>query len=221
MRADAAARRARGFLRWLASVPASQRWAFALLGVNAFGTAYGVYWYHEQLAATPPWLWPLVPDSPLATLYFALFLASLLQRWPAGRGRGPSADPAGAAPPLRPPRPWLAALAYLANLKYGLWTPAIMVQFWVATGQLTFEGAHLSLSHLGMALQGFLYLRSYPPGLLPGLAAAAWLFLNDYADYWRGLHPLLPLPEATGFAAGAAVLLSAVALLLFLARDRL
>ncbi len=186
--------------------------------MNAFGTAYGFYWYRGQLAVTPPWLWPLVPDSPLATLYFALFLASLLghrQR----PGAAPS-GPAGSAPPLRPPRPWLAALACLANIKYGLWTPAVMIQAWLATGWLTFESTHLSLSHLGMALQGFLYLRAYPPPLLPGLAAAAWLFLNDYADYRKGLHPFLPLPEAVSFAGLAAVLLSAAALAVFLARNR-
>lgn len=207
---------ARALAGWLDAIPASRRWAWILLLVNAFGTAYGFWWYHEQLAVAPLYLWPLVPDSPLATMYFALFLASLLRRWPAGDAlRSPRPGVAV------PPRPWLAALACLANLKYGLWTPLVMAHFWAVTGQATFESVHLSLSHLGMALQGFLYLRRYRTGLATGLAAAAWLFFNDYMDYVRGLHPFLPVPEATGWAGGSAVALSALALVVLLLHERI
>lgn len=183
------------------NLPYNRRLTAALLAVNLFGTGYGFYWYRDQLAATPVRYWPVVPDSPAATLLFTLFLAAHL----AGR---------------RPP--YLSALAYLASIKYGLWTPAIMVHYWLTARAATFESVHLSLSHLGMALEALIFMRAAPPARLPVLAAAAWLLFNDYMDYARGFHPYLPVPGpgAVVFAGAAAVVLSLVALGIGLARAR-
>lgn len=180
--------------RWLFRLPEDRGATFLLLLVNLFGTVYGYWWYREQLAATPLGAWPVVPDSPTATALFALFLAAVL------RGRE--------IPPL-------AAFAFLTSVKYGLWTPAVMAHYWLTAGQATFESIHLSLSHLGMALEAFIYMRAFPPRRASVLVAGAWLGLNDFADYALGFHPFLPVagPAAEAFAAGAAALASLLAVL--------
>lgn len=187
----------RPLFRWLWDIPRSPRWIRALAAVNLGGTAYGFWWYREQLAATPPWYWPVVPDSPTATLLIGLFLLSILPgaRWRGGR-----------------PRPLLWAAACLSSLKYGLWTPLVMAHFWFTTGTATFESVHLTLSHLGMALEAVIFLRWYRPPWPHVAAAGAWLLFNDYMDYVRGFHPFLPVPGAEGWAGGTAVVLSCLAM---------
>lgn len=183
---------------WLRRVTGDRRALLALVIVNLFGTVYGFYWYRDQLALTPLTSWPFVPDSPTATLLFALFgLVFLLGRPGVERKPGPVL---------------LQGFAYLANFKYGLWTPAIMIHLWLTTGQLDFESVHLSLSHLGMAIQALLYAFTHPPRAFPVALAGAWLFLNDYLDYGRGLHPFLPAPGSEAFAGMLAVTFSFVAL---------
>lgn len=190
----------RGSIRWLLAVPHNRALVKLILAVNLFGTGYGFYWYRGQLASVQPAVWPVVPDSPLATLYFALLLAAILS------GRGTAA---------------IGSLAYAAGFKYGLWTPAVMSYFWVEAQTMTFESVHLTLSHLGMALEAAIFQRVYRPH--PGwtLAAGAWLLFNDLVDYGLGLHPTLPMSGQEGFAAAAAFLLTPAAVLLTLsARPR-
>lgn len=162
--------------------------------VNLGGTAYGFYWYWPQLVETPWFYWPLVPDSPGSTGLFGLFLLALL----AGRER-----------------PYLGALAMMANVKYGFWTPLIMAHFWISTGTATFESIHLSLSHLGMALQAVLFLPVYRPPLAAALLAFGLLLFNDYVDYAWGLHPFLPLAGQEGLAGAVAFLMTAVSLITY------
>ncbi len=181
-----------GVTRWLFRLPEHRAPTFLLFLVNLFGTVYGYWWYREQLAATPLRYWPVVPDSPTATLLFALFLFAHLR---------------GGAPPL------LAAFACLTSVKYGLWTPVVMAHYWITTGQATFESIHLSLSHLGMALEAWIFMRAVPPARPSALVAAGWLLFNDFMDYARGFHPHLPMAGTAveDFAAGAAVTLSLAA----------
>ncbi len=185
-----------GFLR---DLPSRRRLTALLLGVNALGTVYGFWWYRDQLALTPVAAWPLVPDSPSSTLLFTLFLAAFL------RGR--------------PPQP-LAAFAYLTSIKYGLWTPAVMVGYWLAAGTADFESVHLTLSHLGMALEALVFMRVCPVSPAWAVLAASWLLFNDYADYGRGLHPFLPWPGLERYAGTAAVTLSLASLALAVAWPR-
>lgn len=51
-----------------------KRFLLALFFVNLLGTIYGFIWYKEQLVITPYIYWPFVPDSPIASLFFTIFL---------------------------------------------------------------------------------------------------------------------------------------------------
>lgn len=173
--------------------PWQKQYVLPLLFVNLAGSAYGYWWYHQQLAETPFYAWPLVPDSPLSTTLFAAALGAYL---------------AGAKFLL------LAVLACVANVKYGLWAMAMISHFWWLEGKVTFVESLLWLSHLGMVAQGLLFWRplSYPPTTV--LVAGGWMLLNDLADYLFGLHPYLFTPGQEGPAAATAFALTFVLLVL-------
>lgn len=175
---------------FLRRIPVNRAMIRVLIAANLCGTVYGFWWYHEQLRETPVGYWPLVPDSPGSTLLFSLFLVAV------ARGRR---------------QPLLESVAYASSLKYGLWTPVVWAHFWLVTGEASFESVHLTLSHLGMALEALLFARVYRPARPYPLVAGAWLVFNDYMDYVRGLHPTLPVPEAVGLIGWLAVALSVLA----------
>lgn len=141
----------------------------SLLVINFFGTLYGFWWYRQQLADTPLYLWPFVPNSPLSVLYFFVVLLLLM------RGKR---------------SPFWEGLAYFGLIKHGLWTVAIIsVYQW--TGYTYPENILLWTGHLGMALQAVLFWVYYGLPLSLPLAGgiAGWYIVNDYLDYVVGIHP--------------------------------
>ncbi|OTA40724.1 MAG: hypothetical protein A6D92_13970, partial [Symbiobacterium thermophilum] len=152
-----------GFLR---SVAHDRRWWWALLVINFLGSLYGFYWYWPQLSQTPPARWFIVPDSPGATFLFAIWLGLLLAGvdW-----RSPGMQ-------------LLGAVAFVSNMKYGLWTATVLPQAGMKYGW-EFDFVHLSLSHLGMWVQGFLFARHYRPGPAAAAVALAWMVVQDTVDY--------------------------------------
>lgn len=179
--------------------------------VNLLGTAFGFYYYLGQFLQTPPLLWPLVPDSPLATLLFALALGSWL------RGE---------------PREWLTALAFVGNVVLGAWTPIMLVVFRADFPTPEPMWQFLFWSHLAMVAQAFVLHRigDFPPRAV-GLAVL-YYGANLVVDYFvpvigaHGHHTRLPVrpgePVALGatahdVAAASAVLLVLVAVYLALA----
>ena len=142
---------------------ATLRLAWVVVGINLLGTAFGVWHYRFQLFAAPPVTWPVVPDSPVATLLMAGSLVS----WRLGRDDD-----------------WLHALALLGNLKYGFWV--VYVQFVI--NDVVVAGTpyqwFLVWSHLGMGLQALVVYRyaTFHPRSVA--VAAAWFGLNDTLDYF-------------------------------------
>ena len=150
-----------------------------LLVVNALGTAYGFYWYRDQLAVTPGYFWPFVPDSPTASLFFCIVLLMFI---------------------LKRNAPWIEALAVCSLFKYGVW--AVVMNIWCGlTGYaLVFGNYMLMVSHACMALEGLVYAPFYKIKM-PHLALAGiWLLHNEIVDYvfhmmpWYGpLQSYLPI----------------------------
>lgn len=182
-----------------------RRWWQALFWINLFGSFYGFWWYRNQLAETPVRYWPVVPDSPGSTFLFSLFLLALL----AGAGTVTPPDAAGRSR-LRGWLGVLGAIAFVSNMKYGMWTAIVLPQAGFVTGYWTFDHIHLSLSHLGgMWVQGLLYSRYYRPSLGAALTALAWMYVQDYLDYFLLMtHPTLPEPALFGSVRWIAVGLS-------------
>jgi len=176
--------------RWLAPLPRALEnlglnLAVTIAVVNLVGTAFGFWYYRFQFAAEPAVMWPLVPDSPLATLFIAL---SLLL-WRFGRSNE-----------------YVNALAFFGCWKLGLWTPFVLAVFFdgFIAGTPVPMYAFLFTSHLAMVVEAFLIHRysDFPVGAVA--VAAGWYGLNDLVDYFVPVvgsahHTLLPPQE---FVAG-------------------
>jgi uncharacterized membrane protein YpjA len=169
--------------RWLENV--GLRLAWPIVAVNLLGTVFG-FWYYGgrpleagpplvegQLGAAPLSAWPLIPDSPAATLFVGLSLAA----WRLDR----EAE-------------WLHALAFFGCIKLGFWTPYVQLVLNGPGGIAAWLYWFLILSHLAMVLEAFLIHRyaSFP---VPAVAVAtAWYGLNDVVDYF---WPVLDGPHHT------------------------
>ena len=179
--------------------------------VNLAGTAFGFYYYGFQLARTPAEMWPFVPDSPVATLFVALALAS----WKLGHARE-----------------WLIALAFFGNIVLGGWTVWVHLTFWSEFSYLhPAMRQFLIWSHAAMVLQAFVLHRiaDFSPAGVG--AATAWYTLDTTVDYFLpirgGLHhtflpaardePMFLGADALGVAAAGAVGLFVLALYLAMA----
>ncbi|MFB6269304.1 MAG: DUF1405 domain-containing protein [Halobacterium sp.] len=156
------------------------RFAWVIVAVNLAGTAFGFWYYRVQFDVTPLVAWPLVPDSPVATLFIALSLAAYKLDFDAD---------------------WLHALAFFGCIKLGLWTPFVQL---VVNGQGDLWWVmywFLVVSHLGMAAEAFLIHRyaSFSVGAVA--VAAAWYGFNDVVDYFLtvagGPHHTLLRAETT------------------------
>jgi uncharacterized membrane protein YpjA len=186
------------------------RLAAPIAAVNLAGTAFGFWYYRGQFAATDPLAWPVVPDSPAATLFIALSLLSY-RFGVAGRVE------------------WLHALAFFGCIKLGLWTPYVQLALNGPGGIAAWLYWFLLLSHLGMAVEAFVVHRyaAFTPGAVA--VAAGWYGFNDVVDYFvplaGRLHHTALRAEPAGshavpahdYAAAAAVTLTLLATFLALA----
>ena len=161
---------------WLADL--GLRHAWAIVGINLLGTAFGFYYYLPQFGFEPVVMWPFVPDSPVATL----FIAASLALWKLGRGRE-----------------WLNALAFFGCLKLGLWTPYVLLAFEADFGSLHWAMYNfLFWSHLGMVLEAFLIYRYSDFPVRAVAVAVAWYGVNDLVDYFV---PIVGDPHHTAIPA--------------------
>lgn len=145
----------------------------AIILTNLSGTLFGFYYYSHLLASTSVKLWPFIPDSPLATLMMAISLILYL------RGRQSAL---------------IDLLAFIGNIKYGLWTPFVLIHmregFLYGTSTLMY--VFLLISHLLMAVQALMVLEYSDFSLKHVVIVGAWFGLNDIIDYSYGIHAELP-----------------------------
>ncbi len=161
--------------------------------INCAGSAYGYYWYRYQLAETRWYYLPFIPDSPLSSTLFSIVLVTILL---------------GVRVRL------LELFAYLWVIKYGVWAVLINLDAGYTYGTFNWENWLLTLSHLGMAVEGFLFLRHLNFSKRHVGVMALWLGINDYMDYVAGLHPFLFDPGQIGLARFSAIILSALLVVL-------
>ena len=99
--------------RYLAPLPqkietGALRYAWVIVAINLAGTAFGFWYYIPQFRLEPVLAWPVVPDSPVATLFIACSLAL----YKPGRSNE-----------------YLNMLAFFGCIKLGLWTPYVLTVF--------------------------------------------------------------------------------------------
>jgi uncharacterized membrane protein YpjA len=173
--------------RWLLSrsilLHPSTLWLLMLIYVP--GTLYGYYWYKDQLDNTwnmnPHWQIIFVPDSPTASLFFAL---AVLWLWISPK---PSR-----LKWVNGVRGVVEALGVVTSVKYGVWATAIIFAGQAQGDILEWQHWMLIIGHSAMAVCAFVYARFFTFGGMALLAAAAWTFLNDTLDYSYDIFPYLP-----------------------------
>ena len=150
--------------RWLENV--AFRLVWLVVAINLAGTAFGFVYYGPQLVSTPVAMWPIVPVSPLATLYMAISLAC----WRLGYD--------GRLAQL------VHVLAFFGCLKYGLWS--VYIQLFVEDASVLplVLWQFLIWSHAAMAVQAFLIPRYAEFPLWAAGATTGWYVLNDVLDYF-------------------------------------
>lgn len=143
-------------------------WAVVL--ANLAGSAFGFFYYLPQFAEVSPALWVFVADSPIATLSIAVAL--IARRFGCGNRL-------------------LDGFAFVANVKYGLWTCFVLLFYSTEFMQVASRPMYLFLffSHLAMAFQVILVAEKFEWKTLAPLAA--WFLLNDTLDYTLGVHPYI------------------------------
>ncbi|MCT9097681.1 DUF1405 domain-containing protein [Haloarchaeobius sp. HME9146] len=170
------------------------RLVWLVVAINVGGTAFGFYYYGldptapgfvaelSQFALEPLAAWPVVPDSPVATLFIALAFGA----WALGRQND-----------------YLSALAFFGCLKLGAWTPFVLLAF-----KGDFSYLHWSMynflfwSHLAMVLEGFVLHRITDFPVRAVAVALLWYGFNDLVDYFVPIvgtphHTLIPAEEIT------------------------
>jgi uncharacterized membrane protein YpjA len=162
---------------------------YLLIIINILGSIYGYYWYKNQLAATQFKYWIFVPDSPFSTTLFAISLIIIA---------------------LINIESWLHGIAYLGVIKYGIWAVILITHFWLFSGDVRITEAMLLFSHLGMALEGFVYFRHFKVTKPRIIAIVIWFIIWDYVDYVLDLHPYLYDNGQWFLALISAVILSTV-----------
>lgn len=151
------------------AILADKRFILLLFLINLFGTIYGFIWYDAQLAITPPIFLIFVPDSPMASMFFTLFLFFIL---------------------FGKHLPYIEALAIITLFKYGIWAVVMNILTLMTTGDLEWSGYMLILSHAGMAIQGLLYAPFYKINMRHLVVAGIWTLHNDVIDYVFGMMPI-------------------------------
>jgi len=158
---------------WLEDLGLRLAWPIAL--VNLVGTLFG-FWYYAgrpldlspplvegQLGAAPVVAYPLIPDSPVATMFIGLSLVA----WRLDLDAGP-----------------LHMLAFFGCIKLGLWTPFVQMVLNGPGGIAAWLYWFLILSHLAMAVEAFLIHRYAAFSVGSVAVALAWFGFNDVVDYF-------------------------------------
>lgn len=167
----------------------------------------GIFWYGPMMFWWPPWIWPFIPDCPLAALLGSIALIGIRarQRWG-----------------------FFYALTAFACIKYGIWTLVFWAREWSLSGVIAPIEVMLFITHIGLFIEGLLFVPYIGPLSLPKrLTVIGWFVLSIYVDYGIGAHP--PMGEAyssfvtptfAGWLAASLTALLGVGLLLLPYRER-
>jgi uncharacterized membrane protein YpjA len=155
----------------------------ALMVASLAGVVFGFYYYHDQLFASPLWMWPFIPDSPIAVFLYALALALISIKRRSNK---------------------LDSVAFVLMTKIGIWTTAVLLldfDYYFTPETLALR-CFILITHILMVPMAML--------LLPGMKTEkVWFFglllavllIIDWIDYGLGTHPWMPDKYMAGIAA--------------------
>jgi uncharacterized membrane protein YpjA len=141
-----------------------------LFFLNIAAVFTGLWYYQDQLSATPLQLLIFVPDCPLYVLLAIPILAKKIKN------------------------DAYSFFVSIGMVKYGLWTVFVLLFHWDAYSLPAYLPVTLVFiaGHLGMALEGAALLPAKKVAQGAVLLSLAWFLLNDISDYFWGTVPLIP-----------------------------
>ncbi len=140
------------------------KYVWLVIAINVGGSIFGFLYYRSQLIQTNIFMWPIIPDSPMATLFIVISLLGIKFNYTIES---------------------VNMLAFFGCIKYGLWTPYILLIFRSDFQYLNpIMYNFLFWSHLSMAMQGFVIYRYSDFPIKAILIASIWYTLNDVLDYF-------------------------------------
>lgn len=185
-----------GYVAWTERLIENRTLLTLFVYTNIAGAVLGVLVYGRAMEETPPYLWLLLLDCPIypALMVFILtFRGSKLAQK-------------------------LSFLAFYGLIKYGLWTiTAWSLHYQQFLAYNTLVNSLIFIGHFGMVLEaGFVARMASKAEGLWVILPVAWMFTNDFFDYFVGTHPPLPESSYLGLLLAQNIVLDfAIPLLLF------
>lgn len=164
-------------------------WKAVLVGMNLAFAAVGFFTYIPQLSATPVWLWVFTPDCPAGWLLFALAYVNKNNT--------------------------LRFFAFVAGVKYAVWTLATQVFYWYYFIQVPLWMFAVVATHIILLVEVFLLKPRFSWSM--AVPTFAFFALADVSDYILGTWPWLPSAQYILPLAWTAVVLTLAAPLIPLA----
>ena len=152
-----------------------RKWTLvSLFVINMIGFLIGMYYYLDEMASHPAYLWVLVIDCPIAVLLFSFICLLYLLK--------------------RKVHDLLAFFASVYMIKYGIWTLSAILLYWnfypagidQSIAILNFV-LHAGLVLEGIALSGTVGKNQYNAAIVMTL-----VLLNDFFDYFMGTLQNIP-----------------------------
>ena len=145
-----------------------------LITANLAGFFVGIYYYWDQLAASPPALWIVIMDSPLSVLLFSIMCLLFYFRKKVSEAFK-----------------FLAA-AYV--IKYGAWTMLTLYLYWANYAAFNDQviGVLDFILHLGMVIEGIILIPKIRPKIADALLVLFICIANDFFDYFLGTVTKIP-----------------------------
>jgi len=152
-----------------------------LIIASLAGVAFGFYYYYDQLVASPLWMWPFIPDSPIAVLMYALALISIKRR-----------------------SNKLDSVAFVLMVKIGIWTTVVLLlnfDHYFTPDALVLR-SFILVTHLAMVPMAILLLPGMKrEGVWFYLSLLTVLFILDWIDYGLNARPWMPDNYMAGITA--------------------
>lgn len=165
------------FKEFSRKVFSNRKFLLLLIVLNIFGFFVGMSNYYLQLRETPPYLWIVLLDCPIAVLLFSIVCVLIY---------------------LKVKVPEILKFFTSAYLvKFGIWTMVVIALYWNYYSADAILGILTFLLHCGMVLEGLILIPRIRPNKYNTVILLALLLTNDFFDYFLGTVTAIP-PEHLG-----------------------
>jgi len=167
-----------------------------LIIINLFAGIYSVSYYLPQLEQSQWFFWLFVIDCPLYAILFGINIFLLV---------------------INKPSETLSFISIVGNFKYGLWTIFVLTIAGLASMQWLFV-----LSHVLLIIETIVLACLFAFKVKHVLLALVWFIVNDFIDYFLGMHPFVSegfLSYAMLFALASTIILPFLLSVFFSSRE--